>query len=220
MTVKRCVERARDMTRSRVSRITTAIQRKKHRVIANRSNYKLKREVFSHYCNGAIECNSCKNNQLDMLTIDHINNDGAEHRKSINAIGGIDFYRWLKNNGFPTGLQVLCWNCQMKKRRMHLNANPNLYRPKSEYVIRLKKECLQHYGEICTCGEADIDVLTLDHVNNDGAGHRKRIKSTSGYAFYLFLKRNHFPSDPPLQVLCGNCQGHKTALLTKQVFAK
>lgn len=55
-------------------------------------------------------CACCGEDQLPFLTIDHVNNDGNEHRLEIPAGGG-STYRWLRNNNWPTGFQVLCWNC-------------------------------------------------------------------------------------------------------------
>ena len=53
------------------------------------------------------------------LTLDHINNDGAEHRREIHGrqtAAGYQTYRWLMRNGFPPGFQVLCANCNHGKR--------------------------------------------------------------------------------------------------------
>lgn len=50
----------------------------------------------------------------DMLSLDHINNDGANHRKRLSA-NGSGLYHWLKKNGFPQGFQTLCFNHQWKK---------------------------------------------------------------------------------------------------------
>jgi GrpB-like predicted nucleotidyltransferase (UPF0157 family) len=63
-------------------------------------------------------------------------------------------------------------------------------------------------GPKCVCcGEEGVSFLTLDHVNDDGYNHRKVVGS--GSAFYRWLKRNHYPQDPPLQVLCANCNQSK-----------
>lgn len=43
--------------------------------------------------------------------------------------------------------------------------------------------------------------LTLDHTNNDGKRHRRSI----GFNFYCWLVKNNFPTDPPMSVLCMNC---------------
>lgn len=45
------------------------------------------------------------------LAIDHINNDGAEHRSKV----GGNIYKWLKMNNCPEGFQVLRYNCNMAK---------------------------------------------------------------------------------------------------------
>lgn len=74
-------------------------------------NRKLRDEVFAAY--GGYECNCCGETMPEFLQIDHVNNDGAEHRRQIKASGGI--YSWLKRNGFPQGFQVLCANCNYAK---------------------------------------------------------------------------------------------------------
>lgn len=56
-------------------------------------------------------CSCCGETNIKFLTIDHINNDGAEHRRSNKNRGGNSFYRWLKTHDYPPGYQVLCWNC-------------------------------------------------------------------------------------------------------------
>jgi hypothetical protein len=72
-------------------------------------------------------------------------------------------------------------------------------------AIRL--ECFEHYGgAVCRCcGETMIEFLHLDHINGDGAQHRREnptIKGGSG--LYWALKKASWP-DVPLQVLCANC---------------
>lgn len=77
---------------------------------------KKRQQVFDAY--GGI-CVCCGENTNEFLTIDHINNDGAEHRKSIfgrNKTGGYPFYLWVIRNKFPDDLQVMCMNCNMAKR--------------------------------------------------------------------------------------------------------
>ena len=76
---------------------------------------KLKIKVFSHYSNGKPQCHNCNIGDLDVLCIDHIDGGGGEHRRKIKKKGGGKFYRWLKNNNYPNGYQVLCANCNLKK---------------------------------------------------------------------------------------------------------
>ena len=66
------------------------------------------------------KCACCGETQDEFLSIDHINNDGAEHRKqlskrSVRGGGGSLMHQWLKNEKYPEGFQVLCFNCNMAK---------------------------------------------------------------------------------------------------------
>lgn len=73
---------------------------------------------------------------------------------------------------------------------------------------RDKVVCFDRYGRKCVCCELTYDVvfLTLDHVNNDGAAHRR---SMSGYngggwgAMYRWAIKNNFPDS--VQSMCWNC---------------
>jgi len=65
--------------------------------------------IIEHYSNGKNICNCCGEKHIVFLTIDHINNDGAEHRKKLGSAAHV--YNWLIRNNFPEGYQVLCYNC-------------------------------------------------------------------------------------------------------------
>ena len=78
---------------------------------------KLKQLVLEHY---GEQCACCGENGPVFLTIDHINEDGAEHRKQLcknSNSGSVCFYRWLKKNDFPDGFQTLCYSCNIGKHR-------------------------------------------------------------------------------------------------------
>ena len=81
-----------------------------HKISIRRLNQKTK--VYNHYCNGDIKCKKCGKNDLRYLSIDHINGGGRKHRKEIGAY----LPAWLIKNNFPEGYQILCMNCQFKKR--------------------------------------------------------------------------------------------------------
>lgn len=74
---------------------------------------KFKVEILSHYANGSPKCACCGESHIEFLGIDHINGNGAEHRRKIGIHSGSSFYYWLKNNGYPSGYRVLCHNCNM-----------------------------------------------------------------------------------------------------------
>lgn len=71
----------------------------------------LKTEVLSHY--GSV-CVCCGESILVFLVIDHINGGGTKQRKD-GLPGGSSLYRYLKNNNYPLGYQVLCHNCNWAK---------------------------------------------------------------------------------------------------------
>lgn len=79
-------------------------------------NLKFKIEVLSHYSGNPPKCANCGESEIIVLSIDHINGDGSAHRKELRFKLGSTLYRWLKKNNYPAGFQVLCMNCQYRKR--------------------------------------------------------------------------------------------------------
>jgi RNA polymerase-binding transcription factor DksA len=76
----------------------------------------LRAAVFGHYgC-----CCACCGITAD-LTIDHVDGTGAQHRQELfgkpRGVGGVRFYKWLVEQEFPEGYQVLCRSCNSSKRR-------------------------------------------------------------------------------------------------------
>ncbi len=184
--------------------------RVKCRAWCTKAKNKLKLETFTYYCNGEPICKNCSEKEIDILTVDHIDGNGNTHRKEIglDCKGGYNFYRWLKKNQYPEGFQILCYNCQFRKRMIEMKPeNPtHLQLVRANYARKVKIQCLENYGGcVCQCGESDIEVLTLDHVENNGAEHRRETNAR-GYSFYIMLRKNNFPNDYPLQTLCMNCQ--------------
>jgi hypothetical protein len=78
----------------------------------------IKEEVLTHYGNGHYACVTCGEDRPPCLTIDHINNDGMEERRKIKKYGA-NFYKSLKRQGYPTGYQTMCMNCQFLKLHAH-----------------------------------------------------------------------------------------------------
>jgi hypothetical protein len=79
-----------------------------------------------------------------------------------------------------------------------------------------RAEAIRAYGGCCRCcGEANLCFLTIDHVRNDGALHR-RCKGKAGeyhgngYKIYAWLRTRGYPQDGRFQVLCYNCNCCKT----------
>jgi hypothetical protein len=80
-----------------------------------------------HYSAGDIKCACCGERTIDFLTLDHVNNDGAAHRRSLGVgrIGGQSFYARLRVAGYTYPyLAVACFNCNMA-RAFHAGLCPH-----------------------------------------------------------------------------------------------
>jgi 5-methylcytosine-specific restriction endonuclease McrA len=75
-------------------------------------NKRIKLEVITQYGG---ECRGCGEKHPDLLCIDHIYGGGVQHRKELKRKSGRSFYAWLKHEGFPSGFQLLCFNCNNAK---------------------------------------------------------------------------------------------------------
>jgi len=95
--------------RMREYRATHPELKEYHSIYGKEYRAKIRNQVFDHY---GWTCFCCGENHPEFLTIDHINNDGATHRKEI---GTNYIYNWLIKNNFPEGFQTLCMNCNFAK---------------------------------------------------------------------------------------------------------
>jgi hypothetical protein len=89
-----------------------------YRKAARESYRKLRQEILDHYGHACVCCGVTGDL---FLAVDHINNDGGDHRRALsNTKAGTTYvYRALRRLGFPQeGFQVLCHNCNSAK---HLN---------------------------------------------------------------------------------------------------
>lgn len=122
--------------------------------------------------------------------------DGTFRRKSHHCLECLAKIR--KHNSERTNIAVL--------PREHIN------KVQRQITVRCKQEVFQHYGNSCACcGETGFLFLSMDHVENDGAEHRRKIWGSPvrgcGYAMYSWLRRNNYPAG--FQILCGTCQQGK-----------
>ncbi len=86
--------------------------RKQHLITCRRRNTSYRQVVIEHYSPNVC-CSKCGFNDIRALSIDHINGNGALHRKEL---GNKNIYQWLVENNFPSNFQILCMNCQFIKR--------------------------------------------------------------------------------------------------------
>ena len=89
------------------------------RTLKREYSQKLKMECLNAY--GGPVCVGCGEAHHECLSIDHKENDGADHRRKDRRARNI--YVWLRTNGYPPGFQVLCMNCNSEKAFHHLAVN-------------------------------------------------------------------------------------------------
>lgn len=90
----------------------------RYRLIEMNQRAVLKTTVLSHYgFEASLRCcwPGCEVSDIDMLTLDHIDNGGKDERKAGTHRTGDGMYRRLRKLGYPKGFQTLCWNHQWKK---------------------------------------------------------------------------------------------------------
>lgn len=104
-------------------RVKTRYIAERPKILAQGRDYQMakrqmiKEATFAAY--GGYVCACCGEKEPKFLTLDHVNNDGAAHRRSITGkrhSAGTHTYEWLLKRGFPPGYQILCMNCNHGKR--------------------------------------------------------------------------------------------------------
>lgn len=120
-----------------------------------------------------------------------------------------------KQKSRPLGHRYECKPCSVKLAQARYHKNPAKFRAKvKDDNLCLKWRLFVEYStgipHCACCGEHRFQFLSLDHINGDGAAHRRQLKK-DGRALYRDLKKRNFPKG--FQVLCYNCNHAKGKLL-------
>ena len=170
---------------------------------SGKDQWKNKRKlVLEHYGN---TCTCCGETTYEFLEIDHINNDGLEHRKRT----GSHIIEDIIKNNFPNDMQILCANCNRGKGKFgecpHKKEPLEPKSKKGKLNRKRRLQCISHYGGKCAyCGESNWAFLEFDHINNDGNSHRK---NDGKFSMVSWIIKNDFPDS--IQLLCSNCNKAK-----------
>jgi hypothetical protein len=118
---------------------------------------------------------------------------------------GIANYYWARGAPFSW-----CKECEKARvRKWQKNNKEKVKQYGRTSIKRIRNQVLEAYGGKCQCcGETEPVFLVVDHINNDGAEHRKQLGSKM---FYVWLRQNGFPKDN-FQLLCWNCNMAKQLL--------
>jgi hypothetical protein len=181
------------------------------------------------------KCAVCSVTDVDVLCIDHVNNDGYLERINKNYQRAI----WHKIlNGDDSNYQLLCFNCNLIKAieyngvedkegydrlcrtcllhkpssnfKAHRKYPDGLYyecnRCTSSRSMELRVKALNVVGSVrCICGYSDPRALTIDHVNGNASADRQL---GLGNSIYLRIIRRK-ASTSNYMVLCMNCNHGK-----------
>lgn len=224
------LDRAREREQARRDRggaQKTPDQRRQDNDRRRQRQTEIRDAVQEHYGGVCAECGAGGVLGFE-LQLDHVNDDGAEHRRwlieeqGLKTPSGRPFYAWLYRSGFPKKpeLQLLCQSCH------HNKTYPNRLDESKTASNRQRRDLLRTqvahaYGDenggcvVCHREGRLGFELRLDHVNNDAEEHRASLRvgradeRLTGWKFYALLRREGFPNDPPLQVLCKTCQEAK-----------
>ena len=102
-----------------------------------------------------------------------------QKRKELNQ-----FYRSKREKD---GVEYQCKECAKNRQKEQRKKN--------------FQKILDHYGARCfCCGETIKEFLTIDHVNRDGAEHRRQLNRGRLYASII---RDGFPNR--FRIACANC---------------
>jgi len=169
-----------------------------HRRRDKQQRDRLRKEVINHYGG---KCRCCGTTTIEFLQLDHIDNDGKAHRKTV----GRHIYGWAKRNNYPKTLQILCANCNFCKGKFSSCAHlkePKIPLTKRGQQSREKRlQVIAKYGGKCVCcGESNWAFIDFDHIDGRGARHRREV---GGQITAKWIIKNGYPDY--LQLLCTNC---------------
>lgn len=154
---------------------------------------------------GSTTCVLCGYADIRCLQFDHIHGGGSTDYKTKGI--GIPFYKYYLEHRVEAKekLQVLCANCNWKKR---YDYEENRLRVGKKITQRLwnkkrRKELLELLGFQCViCRCIDVGCLHIDHKNGGGRKDTRRFGGTHKQISYYLL--NPQEAADKLQILCAN----------------
>jgi hypothetical protein len=124
-----------------------------------------------------------------------------------------DFYT---DKSKKDGHHSVCKECTKADRKARYEADPETHKTRMKAWQkangakiaarhrRRREELIEAYGGRCTCcGQTGYEFLTIDHVNNDGAEHRKKVGEGAS-AIINYLRARGYPKEG-FRLLCWNC---------------
>lgn len=129
------------------------------------TNDEIKLEVFKYYSENNIPCcKNCKIEDIRVLCLDHVNNDGKLHRQEDNQARGINLYKKLYKNKFESKykFQILCFNCNIIKlieKEENSFKKPNHWK---KSISEIQKRIIKKKGQFST-NTKSVNQYDLDN---------------------------------------------------------
>lgn len=153
------------------------------------------------------ECKKCYNKRINEYRFG--NNKYNKRRR--------DIYHMKKNSNYIPKITPKC--NVLKCRNTH--SSRGYCKKHYEWIYGIlqnqKQKVYKYYGGKCiTCNEDDLDVLHLDHINNDGHLERdnKGRRKSINYSTILKWIINTDKKLKKYQILCANCNQKKRLFYT------
>lgn len=183
---------------------------------------KLRTEVIKEY---GEKCILCSETIIDFLCVDHISGYGNKERRDLNVENTYKLYKLIKDLNYPKDkYRCLCYNCNWKEYfRLKLGIRSlkedkkNVARRDNRSVRRIA--ALKLLGGKCVCcGESNLLILDIDHINNNGSSCRKA-KGTNcndSVVTEIILEEIQDVSKK-YQIMCRNCNSSKGKIIEGNV---
>ena len=165
------------------------INRNKDIVSERRSKHLQDLKIRSLTAIGGCKCAICGNNNIEQLTIDHIDCSGHEDKKR-----GLQTHRLHRaivkgklSEDHIKNLRCLCFNHNCSRTRGYLDLEWKDQTPNQRHQAKLWREAFVFFGP-CHCGESELKFLTISHIHNDGAERRRKGEGSAKELLVSFRK--------------------------------
>lgn len=160
------------------------------------------------------KCAFCGETDENLLTLDHIKQNGSEERKVFKSF--IQMLRDIERRDWSVeyineNYQILCYNChEAKDKRAYFDLPYSEKSYHQRYQHKLWKEAFEFFGPCELCGDKDLKHITIDHKLNNGAEMRKNGERQGSHLLSCFRKME-WPEllKDTYRILCWNCNCRK-----------
>lgn len=181
-------------------------RRKATKRVYGRRRLQVKRDRIAEAL-GGWSCVLCGNTDRDVLTFDHTNGGGeAERRRRGGQFPTMNHY-YMHPDEARRNLRVLCANCNWRQNTIDERRIKETRSADGRKSMWLELIDLLGGPRCSGCGERDIRVLTLDHIQGGGTADRRLHGGHPQMIRYYFTHTKE--ASQKLAILCRNCNWKK-----------